>query len=283
MLNQVRRYYTEGFSKKLLVAAGVVAALGVASRPASASNFAPFSIDPQVLGCSTCGSSVGALGEVSGNYGEDLVLTGTATSGTFTTQAVMQFSSFDLAADPNLQTPANTGLLSSYDLYAIFSSSGTYNSGVFTATPGTCPVTGCATLYYTPASSPAGFTFNSTTGALTVTNPGTAIATASLIGGGGSQQGCVGTDCGSFGLLFQPVNLVGLGSSFFTSPTPFYIEANLNGVFNPFIITGGGQVVSTSGSGGLTFTPVPEPATLTLLGMGLVGIARARRRRNSTV
>lgn len=81
-------------------------------------------------------------------------------------------------------------------------------------------------------------------------------------------------DCGSFGAT-SLLELTSFGSTYFTSPNPFYSMTIESGLFNqpydfrnsPIVITGLMNAIF-----------VPEPSAVALLGLGMLGLAVSRRK-----
>jgi hypothetical protein len=281
MLNQVRR-----FSKGFTVAAALVAA-GAMSSTASAAEVLPdFTIEPSALGYV---APPLVADKITGNYNEVLTITsGGPGGGTFSTLAYWDAGQFVANDGTQPYTAGDTGLGvgnatngDGYLVYGLFKSDGTFapdGSGGFTfnGTTGSIELWADLDNNSKPKSLPA-------TGAgglntITVPNMGddVLLATATLADGAGNTGGTLAS--GDFGLLFNPFVLTATGSSFFTQPVPFYMEAVLKGQFNTFDPTVANQTIN--GSADAFFASVPEPASMTLFGLGLLGSAlRARRKK----
>jgi hypothetical protein len=275
MLNQVRR-----FSKGFTVAAAVVAAGAVSSTASAAEVLPDFTIAPTALGYVT-GPLV--ADKITGNYNEVLTITsGGAGGGTFSTLAYWDAGQFVYNDGQNPYTAGQTGLGqgTGYNIYAVFESSGTFtpsNGGFsFNGTSGSINLYADLNEDSNPKVLPA--TGTGGLGSITVPNTGDdgLLATATLAAGAGKGGGTLAS--GDFGLLFNPFSLTALGSTFFTQPVPFYMEAVLKGQFNTFNPNAANQTIN--GSADAFFAAVPEPASMTLFGLGLLGsVLRARRKK----
>lgn len=271
MLNQYGKSGLKSLSKKLLVAAGVVIAVGsMAGRASAATLFSPFTMDPNAINSADSTTSV-VGGDLTGEYHEVLSITG---ANTFHAVAYAQLSS---VIDPSGNTvPAGTsgdGVF--YFLYATFTSDGTFSLD------GSGNVTFVGTSGGATIANDVGFndTYDPTTGLVTGTGGDQTLATANLVPIVSTGIGAPGLNQGSYSFVFAPVNLTSpLGTSFFTSPVPFYMSAGVTGQFATFSLTGSSQL---HGSADVIFNPVPEPATLFMFGLGLLGLGWEYRRRTA--
>jgi hypothetical protein len=173
-----------------------------------------------------------------------------------------------------------------YQLYALYQGSGTFSTvgGVTTFT--TNVGVGSLNVWIDPLS-------NTTFSAPGTGNTawGTASIGDDMLLATGTPQAGTGTldpslptcggggpiNCGSFGTS-STFALTAFGSTYFTSPIPFFNISFQAGQLNDFTPT---STQTINGSMDVVFKAVPEPSTVALAGLALLGLSVSLRRKRS--
>ena len=189
---------------------------------------------------------------------------------TFDTQAFATFGQIfaDEGTPPSEPSQLSCIAASCYNMYAVFSASGSFAGGTFTG------VTGTFTLYIDPdQDTTATLSDGATAPVLSGTADDYAIAFAV---NPVSMVGIVGNP-GAFDFVWDDFTLTAAGMLYFVDPDPFHMRVVVDGDFDEFPVDPGD--IFLTGDVSAVFE-VPEPASIALFGVGLAALGfRLQRKR----
>ena len=254
------------FSKTIIAASIAAATVFSGTAAAQSTSFNEFTVKP-------VGDYANFVADkITGNYTETAVFN---PNGTFNVSLVWTAGQFVGDGGNRAYSSFDTGLGSTYSLYANYAASGTYSVTGTTTTFTFAPGTGSLNLFLDTAPRAAGGEVLLGSGSPQA-GEGTLNPMLSTCKSPNNPKG-KGINCGSFGAS-STFALTEAGSTFFILPNPFYSMTFQSGQLNNFTPTG---TQTINGSLDVVFdnsAEVPEPASVGLLGLGMLGLYAARRR-----
>lgn len=236
---------------------------GLAASFTASADFVQFTVD-EAYAAGT-GSSVTA-DKINGGYVERITFDG---AGNFTASAFATFGQFFLGSNS-----LNTGLNSTYSLYATFNAQGTSGKdGIVNFFVGD---TGGFSLFL-DVNNDTGLSDDNDVDSIIGSSDDILLGLSETIGNNlGTSTKIGNTTITAFNFDFMNFELTAEGDQYFVSPKPFSMMVNVNGDFDSFAQTG---TQITRGDVSAQFYEVPEPSTIAVMALGLLGLGAARRRK----